>query len=179
MKKKLLNKGDVIKTHPRKGFWGCAVVISQREKTEDRDPMCHIAITSVVFQHDYEFSELDTSKLDVLVFDREYRLKPNEVFTKREILIGVYSRKVDDSVKIIGNIDTSRIHDGPLPFEPWYDLEVTYPLCGKVDASFLGGEAVTTWRRTRDREAVENEILAADKEHWDLIARMKREGNKL
>ncbi|MCU1288047.1 MAG: hypothetical protein JWN60_276, partial [Acidobacteria bacterium] len=50
MKKKLLQKGDVIKTNPREGFWGCAVVISEREKTKERDPMCHIAITQVVFQ---------------------------------------------------------------------------------------------------------------------------------
>lgn len=48
---KLLKKGDVISTKPHESFWGIAVVLSEIEKTPERHPMCHIAITPLIFQH--------------------------------------------------------------------------------------------------------------------------------
>jgi hypothetical protein len=172
MKKKLLQKGDVIKTNPREGFWGCAVVISEREKTKERDPMCHIAITQVVFQHDYDFSELDTSKLKVMDFIRQYRLKPDEEFSKKETLIGVYSRKIKIPINIIGNINTEHIYSGPLPFEPYYNLKVTFPLYGNITRNF-GSEAIISWRRINDKDALDKEMIEADKKHDTLIAKIK------
>ncbi len=47
----LLNKGDVIKTVPMEGYWGCALVLSSRDKVDGFDPMCHIAITPLIFRH--------------------------------------------------------------------------------------------------------------------------------
>lgn len=173
-KKKLLNKGDVIKTNPREGFWGCAIVLSEREKTKESNPKCHIAITPVVFQHNYDFSELDTNNLDVLEYDCRYRLKPNEEFTKKKTAIGVYMRKISIPLNIIGNIDPSNIYNGSLPFEPYIGLKVTFPLCGGV-TEYLGMEAVINWRSINDKEALENEILESDKQHDALIARIKEE----
>ena len=174
MKKKLLNKGDVIKTNPLEGFWGCAIVLSEREKTESRDPVCHIAITPIIFQHGYDFSELDISKLKVLEFERHYRLKPNEGFTKKETLIGVYSRKIDIPINIIGNINTSNIYSGPLPFDPYSGLEVAFPLYGKV-TSKLGSEAVIAWRRINDKDVLAREILETHKRHDALMANLKED----
>lgn len=51
LKMKLLKKGDVISTKPHESFWGIAVVLSEIEKTPERHPMCHIAITPLIFQH--------------------------------------------------------------------------------------------------------------------------------
>lgn len=84
-KTKRLNKGDIIRTNPQEGFWGIAVVLSEKEKTPERDPMCHIAITSLLFQHKVEFEELNTNNLKPLVFERIYSLKGKEEFTKEEI----------------------------------------------------------------------------------------------
>jgi hypothetical protein len=36
------------------------------------------------------------------------------------------------------------VYDGPLPFEPWYDLEVKWPLYGDPD-EYLGREAYIAW----------------------------------
>jgi len=174
MKKKPLNKGDVIKTNPHDGYWGCAVVLSEREKTENFNPMCHIAITSAVYLHDYNFSELNINKLKVMEFGRRYRLKPGEEFTKKQTLIGVYTRKIDSSLNIIGNIDTSNIYNGPLPFEPYSGLEVTFPLCGKVTSN-LGYETIIAWRSINDKAALEKEFLGGDERHDALMARLKEE----
>ncbi len=173
----LLNKGDVIKTNPREGFWGCAVVLSEREKTKERNPDCHIAITPVIFQHDYDFAELDTSKLEIMEFDRIYRLKPNEEFTKKETLIGVYMRKVSIPINIIGSIDPTNIYNGPLPFEPWLGLKVTFPLCGEV-TKYLGMEAVINWRSIHDKDELEKEALESDQRHDALIAKIKKENRE-
>ena len=159
-KNKLFNKGDVILTTPEEGFWGIAVVLSEREKTPEFHPMCHIAITPLIFQREIEFSELNVNELTVSEFDRKYtfekqkRYKP-EPFIKREICIGVYTRRNKANLKIIGTIDPKIVYDGPLPFEPLYELEVTFPLCGDADR-YLGREAFINWERTN---AAKNENI--------------------
>ncbi|HEY6019512.1 MAG TPA: hypothetical protein VIY48_06315 [Candidatus Paceibacterota bacterium] len=177
MKKKLLNKGDLIKTNPKNGYWGCAVVISEREKTDESDPMCHIAITDVIFRHDYVVGEIDTSKLRAMEFQRWIRLKPNEEYSRTETLIGVYSRKIKVPINIIGSIDPTGIYQGPLPFEPNHGLDVKWPLCGNVTNS-LGMEAVISWRRVHDKEALEKEILAARIESDAVMAKIKEENRE-
>jgi len=172
--KKLLSKGDVIKTNPRNGLWGCAVVLTEKDKTEDRDPMCHIGITGLVFQHDYEFSELKEEKLKILEFERGIRLKPNEEFSRTETLIGVYSRKIKIPINIIGNIDSSNIFNGPLPFEPNYGLEITWPLCGNVSNS-LGMEAIISWRRIHDNVQLKKEIEESHRTNDELMEKIRKE----
>lgn len=172
--KKLLNKGDVIRTNPKENFWGIAVVLSEKDKTEDRDPMCHIAITPLVFQHAVNFEDIDINKLCVAEFVRRIRLKPGEESTRMETLIGVYSRKIKTPIDIIGNIDPDFMYDGPLPFSPDYGLKVKWPLCGNVKND-LGSEAVITWRRINDSENFQKQSEESDRFHDALMLKIKEE----
>lgn len=145
-KVKLFNKGDIIRTNPHKGFWGIAVVLSEKEKTSERHPMCHIAITSMLFKHKVEFEKLNIKKLVPLVFERIYSLKGKEEYSKEEICIGVYTRKNKPNFDVIGSIDPLLVYDGPLPFEPFNDLDVKWPLCGDPNEN-MGRETFITWER--------------------------------
>lgn len=142
----LLNKGDIIRTNPAEGFWGIAVVLSEREKTEEYAPMCHIAITPLLYKHKAELHELQPTKLKPLVFKRIFSLKGQEEFSRDELCIGVYTRKFKVNLEIIGSVDPAKVYEGPLPFEPWHDLEVKWPVYGQPDMN-LGKEAYFTWER--------------------------------
>jgi len=145
-KTKLFNKGDVILTNPEEGFWGIAIVLSEREKTENFYPMCHIAITSVIVQHEIDFNELINVDLKPIEFERNYNLKNRESFSKTETCIGVYTRRNKENFKIIGSINPNVIYNGPLPFDPIYGLEITWPIYGDAD-KYLGREAYINWKR--------------------------------
>ena len=146
---KLFNKGDVILTNPEEGYWGIAVVLSEREKTERFHPQCHIAITPILSKSKIDISEIDTNELKPLVFQRVYALKNQEEFTKSEICIGVYTRRNKPNLEVIGKVNPESVYDGPLPFEPWYDLEVKWPVYGEPDNK-LGSEAYITWLRSQN-----------------------------
>ena len=47
---------------------------------------------------------------------------------------------------VIGSIDPLLVYDGPLPFEPFNDLDVKWPLCGDPNEN-LGRETFITWER--------------------------------
>ena len=143
---KLFSEGDVLLTNPEEGFWGIAVVLSEREKTEDHHPMCHIAITPIIRQRKIEFSGLKMEELKPLEFERAYALKDVEEFSEIETCIGVYTRRNKEGIEIIGSINPKIVYDGPLPFEPSHGLEITWPLYGDTDGS-LGREAYITWKR--------------------------------
>jgi len=140
--------GDVILTNPKEGFWGISVVLSEKEKTPERLPMCHIAITPLLFQHKVKFEEINIPDLVPLVFERVFSLKGREEFTREETCIGVYTRRNKENLEIIGSIDPTLVYNGPLPFEPWSDLEIKWPLCGDPDKK-LGREAYITWERKK------------------------------
>ena len=36
----VLNKGDVIKTNPQNGYWGCALVLDVQEHNDEFQPLC-------------------------------------------------------------------------------------------------------------------------------------------
>ena len=155
-KTKLFNKGDVILTNPGKGFYGIAVVLSEREKTPEFLPMCHIAVTPLIFQREVEFSELNPADLVPLKFERRYtfekqKRKP-EPFSKTETCIGIYLRGNKENLKVIGNINPERVYSGSLPFEPLAHLEVTFPLCGRAEKSSLGREAFIAWQRNNEKQ---------------------------
>lgn len=137
---KTFNKGDVILTQPEEGFWGIAVVLSEREKTETTFPMCHIALTKIMAKHRINFSDLTIEDLKPLVFERIYDLKNKAEFTKTETCIGVYTRKNKANFEIIGNINPALIYDGPLPFAPTSDLEIKFAVYGDAHKT-LGREA--------------------------------------
>ena len=143
---KLLIKGDVIRTNPHEGFWGIAVVLSEKEKTPESLPMCHIAISPLIFQHKVAINEIYLNDLKPLVFERIFSLKKKEKFSRKDICIGVCTRRFKADSEKIGSIDSSIIYDGPLPFEPLSDIEIKWPLCG-VPTDNLGKEAYFTWKR--------------------------------
>lgn len=140
-KTKLFNKGDVILTNPNEGFWGIGIVLSESEE----DLKCHIAITPLIYKHEVKFDELDIRNLKPLEFSRKYKLENIEEFTKKEICIGVYSRKNKYNLNIIGKVDSTLVYNGPLPFEPWHYLEIKWPLCGFAEND-LGREAYLNWK---------------------------------
>ena len=108
--------------------------------------MCHIAITPIIRKHKIEFSELKIEELKPLEFERVFALKNVEEFSKIETCIGVYTRRNKENIEIIGSINPKIVYYGPLPFEPWYDLEITRPLYGETNES-LGREAYITWKK--------------------------------
>lgn len=142
----LFNRGDVLRTNPKEGFWGIAVVLSQTEKTPEAYPQCHIATTPLVFKHEVGFDEINESDLKPMEFNRLYSLEKQEEFYKPETIIGVYSRNNKANIEVIGTVDPLKIYDGPLPFSPDYRLKVTWPLNGFAD-SYLGMEAVINFER--------------------------------
>src|SRR5512143_1812302 len=79
-----LRRGDVIKTHPREGYWGCAVVLTEPHAVEGLRPMCHIGITPLVFDHEYAWAEIEGRELSILEFDREVRIAPNNYGIRHE-----------------------------------------------------------------------------------------------
>jgi hypothetical protein len=62
-----------------------------------------------------------------------YKLKNIPEFSVYELTIGVYNRKNKMDFKIIGDIDPNFVYDGPLPFEPFYNLEIKWPIYGDFD----------------------------------------------
>ena len=147
---KLLVVGDVLKTHPTEGYWGCAIVLTVQDKTDRFDSMCHIAVTTTIFRHDYAFSELDISSLQVLQFDRQIRLAPDTYAPlRRQTCIGIYSRKMNQSVVVIGNTDVSFLAPEPLGFEVGEGVDGRLPLFSPVKDQ-LGSEAVASWMALHD-----------------------------
>jgi hypothetical protein len=144
--KKAFEQGDVIRTNPKEGYWGIAVVLSEKEKTEEFLPMCHIAITPLVFTHEVQFEDLDLAELKPLEFKRVYKHIPDETLYKMETLIGVYTRRNKAKLHVIGMVDPSKVYSGPLPFSPDYGLEVTWPLCGDTSQR-LGSDAIVNYER--------------------------------
>lgn len=165
--------GDVLKTGPFDGYWGCAVALTARDKIDRMDPFCHIGITTVVLGRDYDFGDLDTSRLEILRFDRESRVAPDTyVVARRQTCIGIYSRNINPSVHVIGNIDVSHLVPVPLAFEAGNGADGGWPLCGCVSPS-LGSEAIHAWRAIHDRAQLLKERSAGRKSHEEMLARLK------
>jgi hypothetical protein len=148
----LFEKGQIILTNPEKGFYGIAVVLSETEKTPEFHPRCHIAITPLIFDRKVEQSELNVDQLKPLEFERFYTLKDQKKFSKKETCIGVYTRRNKQKFEILGKMDSEKVYDGPLPFEPLSDLKITFPLCGDAQDN-LGREAYITWDRKKNTNA--------------------------
>ena len=142
----LFEKGQIILTNPEDGYYGIAVVLSEKEKTPESHPKCHIAITPLIFNRKVELSELNVEQLKPLEFERFYRLEGKEEFSKKEICIGVYTRRNKQGFEILGKVDSEKVYDGLLPFEPLTGLEITFPLCGDAE-KYLGREAFINWMR--------------------------------
>ncbi|WP_304198109.1 hypothetical protein [Flavobacterium alvei] len=58
-KQKIFNRGNVILTNLSNGYFGVAVVLSEREKTSDYFAKCHIAITPLLSEKEIKFEDID------------------------------------------------------------------------------------------------------------------------
>ena len=170
----LLTVGDVIKTNPREGFWGCAVVLSFREKTDEFHPQCHIAITPLIMRRDFAWEEIAQNQFSVLVFERGIRVAPNEYASRTETCIGIYSAKRPPEFSIIGSIDPLLVYPHTLTFEVGDGTNGEFPLYGKISAT-LGMEAVNSWRKIHDTENWMAENAKASLDFEMLQERLRNE----
>ena len=73
-KYRTFDKGDIFVTEPETGFYGIAVVLDDGCRIEFSGrlsyPMCHIAITPLIFNHRPSIDEIDITLLKPLSFDR-------------------------------------------------------------------------------------------------------------
>lgn len=150
----LFHKGDVIRTNPEKGFYGIAVVLDDGEKLELSPgrwsyPMCHIAITPLLYDYEVNIEDIDIASLKPMTFLTYFKREDGERIPWRERkCVDIYTARNKANLTIIGNIDTTSIWDGPLPFQASQD---GFHLCGDVSAS-LGREAYIAWCRENDVE---------------------------
>lgn len=145
----LFCKGDVIRTNPEPGFYGIAVVLSDGEKTELSPgrwsyPMCHIAITSLLFQYEVSIDDIDISNLKPTTFQSYFRRKDGTLVPYRnKICIDIYTTRNKANLPVIGNIDPSVVYDEPLSYE---GSEDSFHLRGDP-TDYLGREAYINWCR--------------------------------
>ena len=142
-----LKPGDVIQTHPQRGFWGCAVVLSTRDSTDQFHPMCHIGVTTFISKRKYSWRSINPQQLEIIEFSPVIRVSPSESFQSKDprTCIGIYSLKTSAGLTIIGNIDTSLVYDKPLTFEVGNGTKGDFPLCGPITEG-IGHEAVVAWK---------------------------------
>lgn len=143
----VFSEGDVILTNPEPGFYGIAVVLDTREKTEDFLPMCHIAITPLLFQKEITMNDIDLSLLKPHIFQRYYQMNEKLVVPyRKELLIHIYTTRNKVNLPIIGKVNPKMVYDEPLLWQPQEDR---FHLCGDADL-FLGREAYIQWCRNNN-----------------------------
>ena len=171
-KQPTLEVGDVIKTHPKDGFWGCAVVLNTRERCEQFNPSCLIGITPIVLRHDFAWSEVADFEFSILEFIQGIRLFPGDTRSRRVTCIGCYDARPNPELPTIGRVDASRVYSGPIGFEVGDATNGKWPLCGRIKGH-LGTEAVIAWRRIHDAVQLAIDVEASHKSHDELMARLK------
>lgn len=132
--------GDVIRAHPRDGFWVVAIVVGTRSGDWDQ---CLLWLTPWVFRHAFSFDEARSQPVAELPDDQAAMV---EIWTYREL--GDFAP--------IGRLDLEGV---PLP-EVSFEPKGWRPLCGPL-APHLGWEAVMRWRRIHDAEQLALDIEAA------------------
>ncbi len=172
-RKNLLQLGDVIRTNPCVGWYGCAVVLAEWEKTEQFVPLCHIGIVDLAVKYKFELSETNISDLRILKIMQNIRMSTGEYASLREAAcIGIYARKIDASIDVIGNIEISGFWNRPLDLEVGDGSENAFPLCGKIPSN-LGYEAVNQWREVNDKDNWIIECDEARRSHQEMLERLK------
>lgn len=154
MKKKkysIFTKGDVIRTNPEKGFYGVAIVLDDGKKIDYFYPMCHIAVTPLLFQHEITMEDIDISQLKPMTFIRNYSSIDGKIRIegyRKEFVIHVYTTRNVAGLPVIGKVEPEIVYDEPLLWEPQADR---FFWCGNVD-EYLGREAYISWCRENNIE---------------------------
>ena len=144
-------KGDVIRTNPEEGFYGIAVVLDDGKKLEMNTgklsyPMCHIAITPLLFRHEVTMEEIDIKQLHPMTFMMCFALKGKPEFYREELLVHIYTTRNVIDLPIIGNIIPTLVYDAELSWEPGGDK---FHWCGDIGNMF-GREAYIQWLREQE-----------------------------
>jgi len=172
--KRLLEAGDVIRTNPRKVRWGCAIALTQRDKTPRLDPMCHVAVLTSVWREPFELVDLADFDLLVGASDVEIRVGVNKYRDhRRSYWIGIYSRKVGPAVVVLGTIAPRSVWPDDLTFDVGDGSNGGWPMCGTIKPS-LGYEAVTAWRKAHDTDNWSVERDQARQDHEEMLLRPKK-----
>nr|WP_304638107.1 hypothetical protein [uncultured Muribaculum sp.] len=142
----LFKRGDVIRTNPQEGFYGIAVVLDDGVKLELSPnkwsyPMCHIAITPLIYDFEVTMKDVDLSQIYPMKYTRCYQLKNIPDFFKEELLVHIYTTRNVAQLPIIGNMDPSNIYKEDLSWLPEPDR---FYFCGDSQ-KHLGREAYLSW----------------------------------
>jgi len=148
----LLRRGDVIRTEPLAGYWGCAVVLSELPATPGLRAMCHIGITPVVRRHPFTLEELADDEWTVLRLEVGVRVGIGEYLPRRMTAIGQWANFKVPALTLLGRVDPAIVYSHDLTSEVGDGSASAFPLCGPIRAS-LGAEAVAAWRRVHEAEA--------------------------
>ena len=178
-----LNPGDVIRTHPEKGFWGCAVVLSSADSTQDSYPRCHIAVLDLMKKRKYAWKNINIDEHDIVNLNYKVRVAPFEYIQapSPQLSVGIYTLRKIGSLDIIATVNPKEIYSKPLTFEVGDGTSGTFPLCGPIPDN-LGYQAVINWRKINDAvnfesesqknaaqfEGMERKRLAAQREKYKL-----------
>ncbi|MBP5436506.1 MAG: hypothetical protein J6Y30_00840 [Treponema sp.] len=149
----ILNKGDVIKTNPQKGYWGCAIVLDVQEHNDEFQPLCLVAVTDFVSREDFSFEQVPIEKLSILNIDRSVRVgKGIYCDDGKEICIEIHCRKMNSGQEVIACIDSFPFELPEITYKVGYGKGDGYPLCGPITEG-LGFQAVIAWRKANEKEA--------------------------
>jgi hypothetical protein len=161
-----LKPGDVIRTNPQEGYWGCAVVLDRIILNPPfNSEVCHIATTCVVRKNEFTLEEVDSSELEVLEFEKHYSPVRDSLYVKTELCIQKYPLVAKHAVELIGSIDPVKIYNGPLSADIG-GHPGGFPLQNRID-KYLGNEAVITWRRKYDKDAWDAFVAVQDAAYFD------------
>lgn len=145
----LFRKGDIIRTNPKDGFYGIAIVLDDAEKTELSPgkwsyPMCHIAIMPYIFDYEFVIEDIANLKLEPLIFTQYQIINDEKKFLRNKICIDIYTNKNKSELPVIGNIDPTNIYTEELLWKPQFDR---FHLSGDPTRANLGSEAYSNWNR--------------------------------
>jgi len=154
-------RGEVLRTEPRPGYWGCVVVLSETQKTAEFHPRFHVGVTPVVVRHEFGLSDIDLDQFRILRCTDEIRVGPDRYVPRAtRTCSGIYTAKARGDIFVLGKIDPLRVYDAPLTLEVGDGTNGNFPLCGPLRKE-IGWEAVIEWRRVHDAQAFSREVVEA------------------
>lgn len=148
----LFTKGDVILTSPEKGYYGIAVVLDDGcitcdwQSGKNPKPVCHIAITPLIFDHIVTLEDIDPSTLKPLLYERRFALKGRPEAYRKELLVHIFLTENVCNLPILGKVDPLIVFQGDLLWNsPGGDIGI-FHLYGPINDSF-GREAYLAWKQ--------------------------------
>lgn len=96
-------RGDVLRTEPRQGYWGCAVVLSETHKTAEFHPRFHVGATPFIFRYEFGLSDIDVEQLKLLRSADEIRVGPDKYVPRAtRTCIGIHKAKSRGDIFVLG-----------------------------------------------------------------------------